>query len=154
MANIEWQDLHHSELTAAQLYAVLALRCEVFVVEQQCAYLDVDGQDLRGETRHLIGWQAGKPAAYARLLKRDEVAIGRVIVAPAARGQRLGIILMEQALAACDRHWPQAGVMLSAQAHLQPFYRELGFQPCSAVYDEDGIPHIDMRLTGGDQRSQ
>ena len=146
MANIVWQDLHHSELTAAQLYAVLALRCEVFVVEQQCAYLDVDGRDLTGETRHLIGWLAGKPAAYARLLKNETVAIGRVIVAPEARGRRLGMALMEQALAACARHWPQAGVMLSAQAHLQPFYASLGFQPSSAVYDEDGIPHIDMRL--------
>lgn len=146
MADIAWQDLHHSELTAAQLYAVLALRCEVFVVEQQCAYLDVDGRDLSGETRHLIGWLAGKPAAYARLLKNETVAIGRVIVAPEARGRRLGMALMEQALAACMRHWPQAGVMLSAQAHLQPFYASLGFQPSSAVYDEDGIPHIDMRL--------
>lgn len=146
MANIVWQDLHHSDLTAAQLYAVLALRCEVFVVEQQCAYLDVDGRDLSGETRHLIGWQVGKPAAYARLLKNETVAIGRVIVAPETRGRRLGMALMEQALAACARHWPQAGVMLSAQAHLQPFYASLGFQPCSAVYDEDGIPHIDMRL--------
>lgn len=146
MADIAWQDLHHSELTAAQLYAVLALRCEVFVVEQQCAYLDVDGRDLSGETRHLIGWLAGKPAAYARLLKNETVAIGRVIVAPEARGRRLGMALMEQALAACARHWPQAGVMLSAQAHLQPFYASLGFQPSSAVYDEDGIPHIDMRL--------
>ncbi|QCR36617.1 GNAT family N-acetyltransferase [Nissabacter sp. SGAir0207] len=147
MADIDWQDLHHSELGAAPLYALLALRCEVFVVEQACPYLDVDGRDLAQGTRHLLGWQQGRLAAYARLLPGEEVAIGRVVVAPFARGQQLGRTLMAQALAACARHWPQAAVVLSAQAHLQAFYRGFGFSPCSEVYDEDGIPHIDMRRT-------
>ena len=98
-----WQDLHHSELTVPQLYALLKLRSEVFVVEQQCVYQDVDGDDLVGENRHLLGWRDGELLAYARILKSEEtydpVVIGRVIVSPAARGEKLGYQLMEQALA-------------------------------------------------------
>ncbi|STS84095.1 putative transferase [Klebsiella pneumoniae] len=81
-----WQDLHHSELTVPQLYALLKLRSEVFVVEQQCVYQDVDGDDLVGENRHLLGWRDGELVAYARILKSEEefapVVIGRVIVSP------------------------------------------------------------------------
>lgn len=124
-----WQDLHHSELTVPQLYALLKLRSEVFVVEQQCAYQDVDGDDLVGENRHLLGWRDGELVAYARILKSEEmydpVVIGRVIVSPAARGEKLGHQLM-------------------AQAHLQAFYAHFGFTPVTEVYDEDGIPHIGM----------
>ncbi len=94
-----WQDLHHSELTVPQLYALLKLRSEVFVVEQQCVYQDVDGDDLVGENRHLLGWRDGELVAYARILKSEEefapVVIGRVIVSPAARGAKLGYQLME-----------------------------------------------------------
>lgn len=124
-----WQDLHHSELTVPQLYALLKLRSEVFVVEQQCVYQDVDGDDLVGENRHLLGWRDGELVAYARILKSEEefapVVIGRVIVSPAARGAKLGYQLMEQ-------------------AHLQSFYAHFGFTPVTEVYDEDGIPHIGM----------
>ena len=67
-----WQDLHHSELTVPQLYALLKLRSEVFVVEQQCVYQDVDGDDLVGENRHLLGWRDGELLAYARILKSEE----------------------------------------------------------------------------------
>lgn len=94
-----------------QLYALLKLRSEVFVVEQQCVYQDVDGDDLVGENRHLLGWRDGELVAYARILKSEEefapVVIGRVIVSPAARGAKLGYQLMEQALASCQQHWPQ-----------------------------------------------
>ena len=124
-----WQDLHHSELTVPQLYALLKLRSEVFVVEQQCVYQDVDGDDLVGENRHLLGWRDGELVAHARILKSEEmydpVVIGRVIVSPAARGEKLGHQLM-------------------AQAHLQSFYAHFGFTPVTEVYDEDGIPHIGM----------
>ena len=143
-----WQDLHHSELTVPQLYALLKLRSEVFVVEQQCAYQDVDGDDLVGENRHLLGWRDGELVAYARILKSEEmydpVVIGRVIVSPAARGEKLGHQLMAQALASCQRHWPQKSIYLGAQAHLQTFYAHFGFTPVTEVYDEDGIPHIGM----------
>lgn len=91
---IDWQDLHHSELTVPQLYALLKLRCAVFVVEQRCPYLDVDGDDLVGDNRHILGWHQDELVAYARILKSDNesdpVVIGRVIVSDAWRGGETG----------------------------------------------------------------
>jgi ElaA protein len=91
---IRWQDLHHSELTVADLYALLKLRCEVFIVEQTCPYLDVDGDDLVGQNRHLLGWKENQLVAYARILKSEDdlepVVIGRVIVSEQVRGEKLG----------------------------------------------------------------
>ncbi|MCS2155128.1 GNAT family N-acetyltransferase [Scandinavium goeteborgense] len=145
---IQWNDLHHSQLTVPQLYALLKLRCEVFVVEQTCPYQDIDGDDLLGENRHILGWRDGELVAYARILKSEEefepVVIGRVIISPAVRGEKLGYKLMEQTLASCQQNWPQKALYLGAQAHLQPFYAHFGFAPVTAVYDEDGIPHIGM----------
>lgn len=145
---IHWQDLHHSELSVSALYEILKLRCEVFVVEQACAYLDVDGDDLVGENRHLLGWRDNQLVAYARILKNEDdfapVVIGRVIVSPQVRGEKLGHQLMERAVASCQQHWPQHALYLGAQAHLQPFYAHFGFSPVTDIYDEDGIPHIGM----------
>ncbi|EPJ7333918.1 GNAT family N-acetyltransferase [Citrobacter amalonaticus] len=145
---ITWQDLHHSELTVPQLYALLKLRCAVFVVEQNCPYLDVDGDDLVGENRHILGWHDGELVAYARILKSTEdlepVVIGRVIVSEALRGEKLGQNLMAQTLASCQRHWPEKSLYLGAQAHLQAFYARFGFAPVTEVYEEDGIPHVGM----------
>lgn len=145
---IHWQDLHHSELSVSALYEVLKLRCEVFVVEQACAYLDVDGDDLVGENRHLLGWRDNQLVAYARILKNEDdfapVVIGRVIVSPQVRGEKLGYQLMERAVASCQQYWPHHALYLGAQAHLQPFYAHFGFSPVTDIYDEDGIPHIGM----------
>lgn len=145
---IQWNDLHHSQLTVPQLYALLKLRCEVFVVEQTCPYQDIDGDDLLGENRHILGWRDGELVAYARILKSEEefepVVIGRVIISPAARGEKLGYTLMEQTLTSCQQNWPQKALYLGAQAHLQPFYAHFGFSPVTDVYDEDGIPHVGM----------
>ena len=145
---IHWQDLHHSELDVPTLYALLQLRCEVFVVEQTCPYLDIDGEDLVGENRHILGWRDGRLIAYARILKNgpdpEPVSIGWVIVEGSVRGEKLGAQLMTRALASCQQHWPQKALYLSAQAHLQPFYAGFGFQPVTPVYDEDGIPHVGM----------
>ncbi|MEM6160774.1 GNAT family N-acetyltransferase [Erwinia sp. P6884] len=145
---INWQDRHHSQLSAAQLYQLLALRNAVFIVEQNCPYQDIDGADLAGENRHLLGMYNDQLVACARLLAPAEsskpVKIGRVIVASQARGLRLGNRLMEQALACCAGHWPQHKVRLSAQAHLEQFYGSFGFKTVSDVYLEDNIPHIDM----------
>ena len=145
---IIWQDLHHAELTVPQLYTLLKLRCAVFVVEQTCPYLDVDGDDLVGENRHLLAWRGDELVAYARILKSDDecepLVIGRVIVSPAARGEKLGHQLMQRAVASCQQHWPQKAIYLGAQAHLQNFYASFGFQPVTGVYDEDGIAHIGM----------
>lgn len=147
--DIEWQDRHHSELTPHELYALLALRSAVFVVEQQCAYLDVDGNDLRADNRHLLGMAGGQLVAYARLLSPEDesspVKIGRVIVSGRVRGARLGKRLMEQAIARCQQHWPGRDLFLSAQAHLENFYQQHGFIAVGETYPEDGIPHVDMR---------
>ncbi|HCO1018533.1 TPA: GNAT family N-acetyltransferase [Escherichia coli] len=117
---IEWQDLHHSELSVSQLYALLQLRCAVFVVEQNCPYQDIDGDDL------------------------EPVVIGRVIVSEALRGEKVGQQLMSKTLETCTHHWPDKPVYLGAQAHLQNFYQSFGFIPVTEVYEEDGIPHIGM----------
>lgn len=147
--NIDWQDRHHSELTPHELYALLALRSAVFVVEQQCAYLDVDGHDLRADNRHLLGMAGGQLVAYARLLSPEDesspVKIGRVIVSDRVRGARLGNRLMEQAIGRCQQHWPGRDLFLSAQAHLENFYQRHGFIAVGERYLEDGIPHVDMR---------
>ncbi|MDQ1214131.1 GNAT family N-acetyltransferase [Pantoea anthophila] len=146
--DICWLDKHHSELTLSELYALLALRSQVFVVEQQCAYLDVDGRDLQAENRHLLGMADGQLVAYARLLSPEEasgpVKIGRVIVSDRVRGARLGSRLMEKAISRCQLRWPGHDLFLSAQAHLENFYRQHGFVATGEVYLEDGIPHIDM----------
>ncbi len=144
-----WQDFHHSQLTIEQLYQLLKLRNEVFIVEQNCVYQDIDGQDLVGDNRHIMAWQANQLVAYARILATDtQLSIGRVITAPVARGIGLGYQLLEKALNACKQHWPNTlPINLSAQAHLQQFYGSFDFIAEGDIYDEDGIPHIKMVLT-------
>ena len=147
--NLDWYCKHHSELSKAELYALLALRTRVFVVEQNCPYLEVDGQDLLGDTCHLLAWQGDELLAYLRLLDPQrhagDVVIGRVVIAPAARGDGLGHQLMERALQACTERWPGQPVYLSAQAHLRNYYGRYGFLPVTEVYLEDDIPHLGMR---------
>ncbi|MCU0116764.1 GNAT family N-acetyltransferase [Pseudomonas sp. B2M1-30] len=146
---IEWVCKHHSDLGKEQLYAILKLRSEVFVVEQKCAYLDPDGQDLDGDTCHLMGWEDDQLLAYLRLLdpqsQGGDVVIGRVLTAPAGRGKGLGHEMMEQALKQAGKHWPQVPIYLSAQAHLQGYYGRYGFVVAGEEYLEDDIPHIGMR---------
>ncbi|MDT8998592.1 GNAT family N-acetyltransferase [Paucibacter sp. APW11] len=149
---MRWECQRFCALSGAALYELLSLRAEVFVVEQRCIYQDLDGLDP--DLWHLRGLDeaSGQLLAYARLLPpgakgaaQSEPMIGRVLTAPQARGSGQGRALMQQALLHCERLWPGQAVALSAQAHLQDFYASLGFVPCSAVYDEDGIAHIDMR---------
>ena len=145
---IHWQDLHHAKLSTQQLYALLQLRCAVFVVEQQCPYQDVDGDDLAGENRHILGWHNDELVAYARILKSDDelepVVIGRVFVSEALRGEKLGQQLMAQTLASCAPRYNALCGQCCAQAHLQSFYARFGFVPVTDIYDEDGIPHVGM----------
>ncbi len=145
---LSWSEVEGVELDVATLYDVLALRSAVFVVEQECAYQDIDGLDLTQGTVHVIG-RTDAIAAYARVLAPDDQhavpRIGRVIVAPAARGQRLARRLMQRALDTCAQRWPGESVELGAQAHLAGFYGSLGFEAVSEPYDEDGIPHVWMR---------
>jgi ElaA protein len=137
-------------LGARELHDALALRQRVFVIEQACLYLDVDGNDPGAE--HVLGWEGERLVAYARVLPpgvRFEVpTIGRVVVAPEARGRGLARALMLETLAVIERRLARSDVALSAQAHLEGFYASLGFVRQSETYDEDGIPHVDMRRTG------
>lgn len=148
---LRWTCLRFAELSPLALYQSLALRSQVFVVEQACVYLDPDGVDLLAW--HLLGHDevSGDLLACARLLPplakgRDHLLpeIGRVVAAPAARGSGAGRALMRQALQACAERWRGQAVAISAQAYLLGFYAGLGFVPSSAPYDEDGIVHIDM----------
>lgn len=139
---LRWHDRMFSALTVGELYAITALRERVFVVEQNCVYLDADGADPK--CRHLWASEGDAIPAYCRLvpvgLKFPEASIGRVITAPEARGTGLGKELMTRAIAACG----VGPIRIGAQAHLERFYGALGFVRASEVYDEDGIPHIEM----------
>lgn len=148
MAALHWTCASLDELSSRELYRLLRLRAEVFVVEQRCVYLDPDGLD--DQVWHLQGLtEEGALHAYARLLPpslgEGAARIGRVITAPTARGGGVGRALMREALRECERLWPGVAIELGAQAHLRDFYGSFGFTPISDVYDEDGIPHIDMR---------
>ena len=134
------------ELSTLELYRILAAREAIFVVEQNCPYQDADGLDLN--SWHLSVAVNGELAAYARLvdpgLKFAEPSIGRVIALPEFRGLKIGHALMSEAIAFTEKTFPGLGIRIGAQAHLQKFYSSLGFEPAGEVYDEDGIPHIDM----------
>ncbi|MXY91571.1 MAG: GNAT family N-acetyltransferase [Gammaproteobacteria bacterium] len=125
---------------------MLNLRAEVFVVEQDCAYQDLDGHDQ--DALHLCGLYDGKLACYARInapgTKTPYTAISRVLVRKEYRGEGLGRLLMHETLARCERLWPGATTGLSAQQYLVEFYASLGFRAVSNPYDEEGIPHVDM----------
>lgn len=138
-----------AELTRDELYAVMVLRQEVFVVEQRCAYLDADGADPRAE--HLWATAPGSeyPVAYCRVfaagVKHAEACIGRVVSAAAARRTGAGRALMAEALRALDAAaGTTASVRISAQSYLQRFYESFGFVVVSAPYLEDDIPHVEM----------
>ncbi|MNG83695.1 putative acyltransferase [compost metagenome] len=147
--SIDWICKHHTDLGKDQLYAILKLRTEVFVVEQRCAYQEIDGQDLTGDTLHLMGWQDDQLVAYLRLLdpqsQGGDVVIGRVVTSPHVRGQGLGSPLLLKGLEAAEHCWSGTPVYLSAQAHLQGYYARHGFVVAGEEYLEDGIPHIGMR---------
>lgn len=143
---MNWQCLTFAELTSERLYQILKIRQEVFAVEQQSVYLDVDGKDI--EALHLFTTRGTDIIAYCRLLppglKYPEPSIGRVLTAPSARGSGTGRALMQYALEVCNTHYQGSGIRISAQLYLEDFYSSLGFSRCSEPYGEDGIPHIEM----------
>jgi len=133
------------EFSAAELYEMLKLRVDVFVVEQKCAYPELDGNDP--DCLHLRLLDRDGLLACARLWRpspEHRPRIGRVAVSPMHRGRRFGEALMREAIAECEKAYPNEDIELSAQSHLQAFYASLGFAPISGEYLEDGIPHIDM----------
>ncbi|WP_419798536.1 MAG: GNAT family N-acetyltransferase [Terasakiella sp.] len=145
---INWFCLAFGDLNTDQLYEIMQLRVNVFIVEQNCPYPDLDGYDTQNGVQHIIGYQDGKIIAYARLLpagvKYDYPSIGRVITHADYRKDGLGHRLMKTALNQCQILWPKHKIFIQAQQHLEGFYLKHGFQTCSETYLEDNIPHIDM----------
>lgn len=151
LTGLHWRALAFDALSVAELYRALQLRAEVFVVEQKCAFQDLDGLDdaavhLMGETTDADG--VVQLLAYVRLLPAGaafgEASIGRVVTSPSARGSGLGHRLMTEAIAQLHRRWGVQPIRIGAQAHLQTYYGQSGFKPQGDIYMEDGIEHIEM----------
>ena len=143
---MRWQWCCLAELAPQQIAAVFAAREAVFVVEQACAYQDIDGLDF--QAHHLIAWQEQNVAAYLRVIepgaKFAEPSIGRVLTTKSFRRTGIGRELMQTALEKIAQCYPHQSVRISAQVYLDGFYRDFGFVPCSAPYLEDNIPHVEM----------
>lgn len=143
---IDWHLKKFDELTALELYTILRLRSEVFVVEQTCAYQDMDNKDLY--CHHLLGWHGDQLVAYTRLvppgISYPQPSIGRVVTSPQARGTGAGRLLMNKSIDETEKLFGKQPIRIGAQLYLQQFYESLGFVQSSDEYDEDGIPHIEM----------
>lgn len=147
---IDWQWLAFEDIPRADLYEVLRQRQQVFVLEQQCLYPDIDGYDPGAQ--HLMAWTVvdgqRRLAAYLRCLapgvKYTEMSLGRVLTTEAARGNGIGRQLLEQGIRRAEALHPGHRFRIGAQQYLEKFYASFGFQTVTAPYDEDGIMHIDM----------
>jgi len=141
-----WEIKKFNELTVDELYAILQLRSEVFVVQQNCVYHDPDGKDQLAW--HLMGIEEGKLIAYTRIFGGDisypEPSIGRVVTSPSKRRGGLGRELMDRSIEQCERLFGKTSITLGAQVYLRKFYESLGFIVSGEEYVEDGIPHVTM----------
>ncbi|CAG5086658.1 GNAT family N-acetyltransferase [Parvicella tangerina] len=145
MNTIHWDIKHFNDLTKLEFHDIIQLREKVFVVEQDCPYLDVDGQDVH--TYHVIGSINKRVVATARIFAPHEagtVIIGRICNDESTRGSGMGKALVQHALDYCQRQWPSAPIKISAQCYLIRFYNSFGFEIEGEEYLEDGIPHIGM----------
>ncbi|SAL35858.1 N-acetyltransferase GCN5 [Caballeronia humi] len=154
LSRFDWRWKHFNDLSAMEVYDMLAARSAVFIVEQDCLYNDIDGLDI--DAWHLLVYGEGdkRPelAAYLRVLlpgqwdrSETDIRIGRVLTTAGYRGLKLGNAMLERVLGQIVAQWPQQPIRLHAQAHLQKFYGAFGFEPISDVHDEDGILHVWMR---------
>lgn len=138
-----------NELSIQELYNLLQLRSEVFVVEQDCVYQDLDGKD--DKALHVLGIKENKIVAYTRIFKPGdyfkEASIGRVVVDKDERAFKYGYDIMETSVVAIKQHFKTSIIKISAQCYLGKFYSNLGFKPVGEGYLEDGIPHIAMIRT-------
>jgi ElaA protein len=136
------------ELEPGELYQALRLRAEVFVVEQNCPYLDEDNRDQ--ESLHLFGWVDGLLASYVRILPPglafDELSIGRVVTSPLVRRRGFGVPLMQEAIRRAWEAFGKQDIRIGAQFYLHDFYSSLGFRRVSDIYLEDNIEHVEMVL--------
>ena len=144
--NYLWQIKSFDELNTRELYEILRLRQEVFAVEQNSVYLDLDGLD-QGSTHMLCRYQ-GRLVAYLRSLppglSYSESSLGRIVVTPELRGLKLGQVLVHRGIAYNLEHWPDSGLRINAQAYLRDFYQNLGFDVEGQEYELDGIMHLYM----------
>ncbi len=146
---MRWYCLKFADLNVDQLFDLLKLRADIFVVEQNCVYSDLDEHDRNPETHHLLGFDGKQLIAYLRLLPPNatysECAIGRLVIHPNFRQQGKAHALLTQGIEQAMRIWSNPHCLqLGAQAHLESFYQKHGFTAISKCYLEDGIPHIDM----------
>ena len=144
---IQWKIKSFDSLSANELYDILRLRSEIFVVEQNCVYLDPDGKDKLA--LHLFGEFEGKIVAYSRLFKPGisfgNASIGRVVVDANYRDRKWGHDLMREAIAEIKNHFGESKITIGAQLYLKKFYESHGFVQTSEMYLEDDIPHIEMK---------
>jgi ElaA protein len=144
--SMQWDILPFTELSSHWLYAVLRLRQNVFVVEQRCAYQDIDDLDQRAT--HMLCTRDTGLLAYQRCLppglSYPQSSLGRIVVCPTMRGQQLGREVVQRGIAYNLSQWPNSGIRINAQAHLQPFYASLGFVGEGSEYLLDDIPHRQM----------
>ena len=146
---MRWVLKKFQELTPDELYALLRLRAEVFVVEQTCAFQDLDNKDQ--PSYHLLGYLQDELVAYTRLvppgISYTAASIGRVVTSPAHRKKGFGKLLMQESIKVCDQLFGKNTIMIGAQCYLIEFYSSLGFVLSGEIYLEDGIEHIEMTLT-------
>ena len=135
------------ELSAYEIYAILKLRSEIFVVEQNCVYQDIDNKDQKA--LHVIGTLNDAIVAYARLFNAGDYfvnpSIGRLVIDQKHRDQKWGHLLLQTAINGVERHFDTTKIIISAQLYLKNFYESNGFVQTSEAYLEDDIPHIEMR---------
>ena len=134
-------------LSRKEIHDLFLLRSEVFVVEQNCVYQDIDGKDEKAE--HVLVKKNNKIIAYARVLECSDcknISIGRIVVSKKERGNSLGSDLLDFILKKIHQEKPKRPIKISAPAHLEKFYTDHGFKRTSNTYMEDGIPHISMIL--------
>jgi len=145
MINFKWYTF--SDLTVEQLYAVLSMRSDIFVVEQHCVYLDPDGKDIFAI--HLLGQENDSLVAYMRLFPPTDIEnfiiFGRILTARSSRTKGYGKKLMDELLSYCNKNYPGISIKCSAQHYLKKFYEGFGFKAYGDAYEEDGIPHIAMQ---------
>lgn len=143
---LEWIVKKFDELSPSELYKILRLRSEVFVVEQNCVFLDMDNKDQ--SCHHLMGCYDNELVVYVRLVPAkliyDEISIGRVVSSPKYRGTGVGRELMLKAIKSCAEIFGQQPIRIGAQLYLKSFYSSLGFEAQGDIYLEDGIQHIEM----------
>lgn len=144
---VKWKIKRFEALSVSELYLILQLRSEVFVVEQNCVYQDIDGKDEKA--LHLIGEFDGTIVAYSRLFKSgdyfDNASIGRVVIGADYRDKKWGHELIREAIAGIKHFFDESHITISAQLYLQKFYESHGFVQTSEMYLEDDIPHLEMK---------